>query len=184
METWIEQARLMITECECSEKEKRQRIVESLKGPALELIRAVRFSNPEASALQYLEAVESTFGSSDSGEDLYFKFRLLRQSTGQTLSEFLRRIEKMLSKVVERDGLSPGLVDKVRIKQLVRGAVNSDMMLLQLRLRERKHYPPSFLNLLKEIRKAEESEASRHRMSAKAKAIQYREDERASTSVI
>ncbi|RXN25500.1 Retrovirus-related Pol polyprotein from transposon 297 [Labeo rohita] len=184
METWIEQARLMITECECSGKEKRRRIVESLKGPALEIIRAVRFSNPEASALQYLEALESTFGSSESGEDLYFKFRLLRQSTGETLSEFLRRIEKMLSKVVERDGLSPGLIDKVRIEQLIRGAVNSDMMLLQLRLRERKNHPPSFLSLLKEIREAEESEASRHRMSAKAKAIQYREDERASTSVI
>ncbi|KAL1273006.1 hypothetical protein QQF64_028868 [Cirrhinus molitorella] len=57
-------------------------------------------------------------------------------------------------------------------------------MLLQLRLRERKSHPPSFLSLLKEIREAEESEASRHRMSAKAKSIQYREDERASTSVI
>ncbi len=184
METWIEQARLMITVCECSEKDKQRRIVESLKGPALEIIRAVRFSNPEASALQYLEALESTFGSSESGQDLYFKFRLMRQSTGETLSEFLRRIEKMLSKVVERDGLSPGLMDKVRIEQLIRGAVNSDMMLLQLRLRERKNHPPSFLSLLKEIREAEESEASQHRMSAKAKAIHYHEEERASTSVI
>ncbi|KAK3521100.1 hypothetical protein QTP86_015143 [Hemibagrus guttatus] len=35
------------------------------------------------------------------------------QNTGETLSEFLRRIEKILSKVIERDGLSPGLVDKV-----------------------------------------------------------------------
>ncbi len=117
----------------------------------MEIIRAVRFSNPEASALQYLEALESTFGSSESGEGLYFKFRLMRQSTGETLSEFLRRIEKMLTKVLERDGLSPGLVDKVRIEQLIRGAVNSDMMLLQLRLRERKDHPPSFLSLLKEI---------------------------------
>lgn len=83
METWIEQARLMITECECSEKEERRQIVESLKGPALEIIRAVRFSSHEASALQYLEALESTFGSSESGEELYFKFRLLRQSTGE-----------------------------------------------------------------------------------------------------
>ncbi|KAK3553316.1 hypothetical protein QTP86_033832, partial [Hemibagrus guttatus] len=113
MENWIDQARLMITECECSEKEKRRRIVESLKGPALEIVRAVRFSNPEASVLQYVEALGSTFGSSESGEDLYFKFRLMRQSTGETLSEFLRRIEKTLSKVIEHDGLSPGLVDKV-----------------------------------------------------------------------
>lgn len=70
------------------------------------------------------------------------------------------------------------------MEQLIRGAVNSDMMLLQLRLRERKNNSPSFLSLLKEIREAEESEAARHRMSAKAKAIQFHEDERASTSVI
>ncbi|XP_067264299.1 paraneoplastic antigen Ma1 homolog [Chanodichthys erythropterus] len=82
MENWIEQARLMITECECSEKEKRRRIVESLKGPALEIIKAVRFSSPDASALQYIEALESTFGTSESGEDLYFAFRLLRQNQG------------------------------------------------------------------------------------------------------
>ncbi|XP_026123035.1 paraneoplastic antigen Ma2 [Carassius auratus] len=112
METWMDQARLMITECDCSEKEKRRRIVESLKGPALDIIRAVRFSDPEASALQYLEALESTFGSSESGEDLYFKFRLMRQGTGEALSEFLRRMEKTLSKVVEREGLSLRLVDK------------------------------------------------------------------------
>ncbi len=68
------------------------------KDPALEIIRAVRFSNPEARALQYLEALESTFGSSESGEDLYFKFRLMRQNPGEALSEFLRRIDKALNK--------------------------------------------------------------------------------------
>lgn len=51
MENWIEQARLMITECDCSEKEKRRRIMESLKGHALEIVRAVWFSSSEASAL-------------------------------------------------------------------------------------------------------------------------------------
>lgn len=33
MEHWIEQAKMMIAKCECSEKEKRRRVVESLKGP-------------------------------------------------------------------------------------------------------------------------------------------------------
>ncbi len=184
MENWMEQARLMITECECSEKEKRRRVIESVKGPALEIIRAVRFSNPEADALQYLEALESTFGSSESGEDLYFKFRLMRQNSGELLSEFLRRIDKALNKVVERDGLSSRMVEKVCVEQLIRGAVHSDMMLLQLGLRERRERPPTFLSLLKEIREAEENEAARHRMTAKATSIHSHEDERVSSSVI
>ncbi|XP_065119122.1 paraneoplastic antigen Ma1 homolog [Paramisgurnus dabryanus] len=82
-ENWLEQARLMIFETECSTKEKRKRIVESLKGPALEVIKAVRVNNPDATALEYIEALESAFSTSESGEDLYFAFRLLRQEPGE-----------------------------------------------------------------------------------------------------
>lgn len=42
LDHWLEQARLMFEECDRSDREKRQRIVESLKGPALEIIQAVR----------------------------------------------------------------------------------------------------------------------------------------------
>lgn len=48
LDGWLEQAKLMVEECECTEKEKRRRLVESLKGPALEIIQAVRLSNPDA----------------------------------------------------------------------------------------------------------------------------------------
>lgn len=57
------------------------------------------------------------------------------------------------------------MVDKARLEQLLRGAVASDMMLVNLRLRERKTKPPSFLQLLKEIRAEEEYEASRQKIS-------------------
>lgn len=50
--------------------------MESLKGPAVDIIKAVRFSCPDADALQYIEALESMFGTLESGEDLYFAFRL------------------------------------------------------------------------------------------------------------
>ncbi len=122
-------------------------------------------------ARQYLEALESTFGSLESGEDLYFAFRLLRQRPGESLSDFLRRIEKSLTKVVQRGGLAPSNVDKARVEQLIRGAVESDMMLLQLRLRERKEHPPTFLSLLNEIREAEEIEVTRRKFTATAKPI-------------
>lgn len=171
MENWIEQAKLMIAESDCAEKEKRKRIVESLKGPALEIIKAVRLSNGDASASEYLVALESVFGTSESGEDLYFTFRLLRQNSGEALSEFLRRMEKSLTKVVQRGGLQPAQVDRVRIEQLLRGAVESDLMLLKLRLRERKESPPTFLKLLNEIREEEENEAARCKLDAMVKPV-------------
>lgn len=164
-ENWLEQAKLMVTECECSAKEKRKRVVESLKGPALELVKAVREDNPDATAQEYLEALESAFSTSESGEDLYFAFRLLRQEPGEILSDFLRRLERSLTLVIKRGGLTPQRADRARIEQLLRGAVESDIMMLKLRLRERKDNPPTFLRLLNEIREEEETEAVRRRFT-------------------
>uniref|UniRef100_A0AAR2JPL1 PNMA family member 1 n=1 Tax=Pygocentrus nattereri TaxID=42514 RepID=A0AAR2JPL1_PYGNA len=142
LENWLEQAKLMAEECGCPDREKRRRIVESLKSPDLGIFQAVKAANPEASPMEYVEAIESSFGSMESGEDLYFG-----------------------SKTVQRGGLPATSVDKVRVEQLLRGAVDSDLMLLQLRLRERKNNPPSFLKLLNEIKDEEELEVARQRMN-------------------
>jgi len=76
-EHWLEHARLMVEKSECSTEEKRRRIMESLKGPAV--VKAVRTADPEVSPTLCLEAIESAFGSAETGEDLYFAFRLLQQ---------------------------------------------------------------------------------------------------------
>lgn len=166
LENWIEQAMTMVEECGCSDREKRKRIIESLKGPALETIRAVRITNPEADAVEYIQALECSFGTAVSGEDLYFDFRLLRQQSGEKLSEFLRRIERALTKVVKRGGLPSSSADKVRVEQLIRGSTDSDLLILHLRLRERKKNPPSFLQLLNEVREEEEYEATRQKLNS------------------
>lgn len=95
LDNWLEQAQLMIDECDCSEKEKR--IVESLKGPALEIIQAVRCNDPGASPEDYLTTLENVFGISESGENLYFTFRSMQQKPGERLSDFLRRLKKGLT---------------------------------------------------------------------------------------
>ncbi len=112
LENWIEQAMLMVEESDRSEKEKKLRIVESLRGPALEIIQAVRFTNSEASPKEYLAAIESAFGSSESGEDLYFKFRALRQRHGECLSDFLRRLEKIWSELYKEEAYLPSWLEK------------------------------------------------------------------------
>uniref|UniRef100_A0AAQ4P6T0 ribonuclease H n=1 Tax=Gasterosteus aculeatus aculeatus TaxID=481459 RepID=A0AAQ4P6T0_GASAC len=164
LEHWLEHAHLMVEESECSAKEKRRRIMECLKGPALAVVKAVRTADPEVSPARCLEAIESAFGSAETGEDLYFAFRLLQQQPKERLSDFLRRLELSLTKVVRRGGLPPGRVDHARVEQLLRGAVHSDMMLVQLKLRERKADPPTFLELLSDIRNEEEYESSRKKL--------------------
>ncbi|XP_053277879.1 paraneoplastic antigen Ma2 homolog [Pleuronectes platessa] len=168
---WLEQAWLMVEETECSDREKRRRIIGSLKGHALEIVKAVRHTHSDASPKEYLEALESAFGSAESGDDLYFAFRLMQQQKGEKLSDFLRRLERSLAKVIQRGGLPASCMDRARLEQLLRGAIDSDLMLIQLRLRERKAVPPSFLQLLTEIRAEEEYETSRKKLSASSKRI-------------
>lgn len=175
LDHWLEQAWLMVEESECTDREKKRRLMESLKGPALEIVKAVRDSSLDASPAEFLEALDSAFGTAESGDDMYFAFRLMQQQPGEKLSDFLRRLERSLSKVVQRGGLPSSCKDRARVEQLLRGAISSDLMLMQLRLRERKARPPTFLQLLSEIRAEEEYEASRMRLNTSVNQVQAKQ---------
>ena len=113
----------------------------------MDIAQAVRSNNPDATPDDYLTALEKAFGSTESGEDVYIAFRSMQQHPGERLSDFLRRIECSLTKVIQNGGLDTSLRDRARVEQLLRGAVESDLMLVQLHLRERKHRPlPPFLH--------------------------------------
>lgn len=79
VEYWIEQETMKVEGSDCPEKEKRRRIIESLRGPALEIVRSLRFSNPEVNSADYISAVDGAFGSPETGEDLYFAYCLIQQ---------------------------------------------------------------------------------------------------------
>lgn len=160
LDIWLKQATLLVEEGECSDKEKRRRILESLKGPALEIIQAVRLIQPDASSQDYIEAIETIFGRVESAEELYLSFRALHQQPGEHLSEFLRRSERSLVKVVQGGGLPASAANKARLEQLVKGST-SELMLLQLKIRERMENPPSFLNLLREVMEEEGRQAAK-----------------------
>ncbi|XP_037395031.1 paraneoplastic antigen Ma3-like [Pygocentrus nattereri] len=146
-------------------------IIESLKGPGLEIVRALRFTDPEAKPGEYLDALNCAFGSAESGEDLYFSFRLIQQKSGEKLSDFARRLEPFLARVVQKGGIMAKDMDRVRVEQVLRGAVGADLMLLQLRLKERRERPPKFLDLLSEIRAEEEYERSRHKVNPRVRQV-------------
>lgn len=80
----------MVEECNYSNREKHTRIVESLKGPALDIIQAVRLNNMDADALEYLRALENVIGTPECGKDLYFAFRSMHQQPGKNFSDFYR----------------------------------------------------------------------------------------------
>ncbi|KAK0134676.1 Paraneoplastic antigen Ma1 [Merluccius polli] len=177
LESWLEQAQLMLDECDCSVKEKKKRIVESVKGPAFEIIQAVRCNDADARPGDYLAALENAFGITKSGEDLYFAFRSMQQKSGERLSDYLRRLEKALAKAVQKGGLPPTSRDRARVEQLLRGAASeSDILLLQLRLKERLRNPPSFMDLLSEIRVEEDQKVTRRSLTTSAHTVRTAEE--------
>uniref|UniRef100_A0A672HQ96 Peptidase A2 domain-containing protein n=1 Tax=Salarias fasciatus TaxID=181472 RepID=A0A672HQ96_SALFA len=177
LENWLEQAQLMLDECEVSAREKKKRIVESVKGPAFEIIQAVRCNDADARPEDYLAALENAFGTTRSGEDFYFAFRSMQQKSGERLSDYLRRLEKALSKAVQKGGLPHTSRDRARVEQLLRGAASeSDILLLQLRLKERLRNPPSFMELLSEIRIEEDQKATRRNLTTSAHTVRTTDD--------
>ncbi|KAM9385753.1 paraneoplastic antigen Ma1 homolog [Pholidichthys leucotaenia] len=85
LEQWLEQAHLMVEESDCSDKEKCQCIMECLKGPALTVVKAIQTAEVDITPSKCLDAIESAFGSAESGEDLFFEFRLLQQEKNEKL---------------------------------------------------------------------------------------------------
>ncbi|KAL1258944.1 hypothetical protein QQF64_009521 [Cirrhinus molitorella] len=67
-------------------------------------------------------------------------------------------------------------MDRARLQQVLRGAIASDLMLVNLRLRERRERPPTFLQLLKEVRLEEEYEASRKKVNLFVQCVQSKQE--------
>ncbi len=85
---------------------------------------------------------------------------------------------------MQRGGIAPQRTDQARLEQLVRGSSESDLTLVHLRLRERKEKPPTFLQLLNEIREEEEYEASRRKLNPTVRQVQAREKTKSTPSEI
>lgn len=118
-----------------------------------------------ATPKEYIDVIENTFGTPETGEELYFAFRMLSQHPSETLFGFLRRMERVLNKLIQKGSLQPAAADRARLDQLIKGATRADLMLLNLRLREQRDQPPTFLQLLSEIRMEEEYQASHRKLN-------------------
>ncbi|MEE6473432.1 hypothetical protein FKM82_010019 [Ascaphus truei] len=126
---------------------KRKRITGSLRGPALDAINSLCVRSSEATVTNYLDVLESAYGTTESADDLYYKFRNSLQQDGEMFSEYLHRIEKLLYRVVLRGIIEAGPADKKRLEQIDRGALLDDLTVIRLRIRDRQEDPPTFEQL-------------------------------------
>lgn len=160
-DAWIAQATQMIDEWKCADSTKKQRIVESLKGPAADVVMFLKVGNPSATARDYLVALETAYGTTESGQDLMVKFKCTYQDEGEKLSHYLYRLDKLLHRVLLKEGIALEDMDRARMEQVVKGALTQDMVALRLRMTHKLREPPSFSQLLREVREEEDLISSR-----------------------
>ncbi|XP_059819440.1 uncharacterized protein LOC132390922 [Hypanus sabinus] len=154
-ETWIERTSLMLEEWPGSEEEKRQRLLGSLRGLAATTIRELKAEKPGAAVEECLEVLEGAFGLSGEPWLLLAEFQRLEQWRGEKLSKYIFRMEGMLSGLRRRGVVKATDVASVRMSQLFSGSLEEDKVAWTIRQAYRKGPPPSFGQLIREVREEE-----------------------------
>ncbi|XP_016409821.1 paraneoplastic antigen Ma1 homolog [Sinocyclocheilus rhinocerous] len=154
-ESWMEQAAQMIGEWQCAETVKRQRIVESLRGPAADIVRFLKVSSPTSTAADYLRALDIAYGSTESESDLMVKFGSTYQEPGEKLSAFLYRLDKILHRIFLKGCVQVEDLNRRRMEQIIKGALTTDIVAMRLRVTYSLRDPQNFSDLLREVREEE-----------------------------
>lgn len=183
-DAWAEQTTHMLDEWQCSDVVKRQRVAESLKGAAADIVRGLRVTNPQANANDYLKALETAFGTTDSSADLMVRFRNTFQQEGEKLSAYLLRLDKLLHTVHRKGGIEVVDMNRARIDQVARGSLAHDLVALRIRLTYKLKPPPSFTDLLRDVREEEEMILERPSVKKGASLAIGRRAECATASVV
>uniref|UniRef100_A0A8C5QFI9 CCHC-type domain-containing protein n=1 Tax=Leptobrachium leishanense TaxID=445787 RepID=A0A8C5QFI9_9ANUR len=153
-EEWVEQAMQALDEWDVPEAQKKQRITESLKGPASEAVRNLKLSKKDCTVLDYLNVLEEVFGRTEKAAELVYQYEHTYQRKGERMTEYMRRLDKILHQILLKKGAEPAEVDKIRIKQNLRGSQPLDPVMLQLRSRAG-NQELKYLELIQAVREEE-----------------------------
>ncbi|XP_036915127.1 paraneoplastic antigen-like protein 5 [Sturnira hondurensis] len=159
-EVWLEHVTETMQMWQVSEVEKRRRLLESLCGPALSIMRVLQVNNDSMTVEQCLDALKQIFGNKEDYRTSQFKFLQTCQEIGEKISMFLVRLEPLLQKAVQHSPLSVRSADMIRLKHVLARANVTSSLRGKLELLDRRGCPPTFLELMKLIRDEEEWETS------------------------
>ncbi|XP_063786155.1 paraneoplastic antigen Ma2 homolog [Pseudophryne corroboree] len=170
-EMWREAAIQHSEEWQCPEHIRRQRVVESLRGPAMGVIQATRRSNPTATLRDYIEALDFSFGTLEDVGDLLARLNGTYQEYGETLTHYIYRVDRLIYKIVDKGGLSPEIVNERRLKQVLKGALTNNPVAQRLRCTMSSALPPNLTDLVKEVKLEEVQIENREKSVRKVKLV-------------
>uniref|UniRef100_F1S2C6 PNMA family member 6E n=1 Tax=Sus scrofa TaxID=9823 RepID=F1S2C6_PIG len=159
-ESWLDHANDMLYLWRhVSERERRRRLVESLGGPALDLLCGLLARDADMAAQDCLAALVQVFGDQDSPVTARLRFATCAQRPQETLFAYVMRLEGLLQAAVETEAIHPATADQARARQVLMRARPNDTLQTKLRRLRLERRPPGFVGLLRLIRESEAWEA-------------------------
>lgn len=157
-EAWLEHTTEVLRMWQVPDWEKRRRLMECLRGPALQVVSGLRAHNSAITVDECLAALQQVFGRVESRKIAHVKFCQAYQEAGERVSSFVVRLEPLLQRAVEKNAVSRRNVNQARLKQVLNAAVLPDKLRERLKLLRQRRRPPGFLALVKLLREEEEWE--------------------------
>ncbi|XP_070147303.1 paraneoplastic antigen Ma6E [Ovis canadensis] len=155
-ESWLDHANDMLYLWRhVTEMERRRRLVESLGGPALDLLCSLLAEDPNLAAQDCLMALVEAFGSKDPRVTARLKFMTCAQRPQESLFAFVMRLEGLLQSALGKGAMHPAIADQLRARQVLMRARPNNLMQNKLKRMRMERRPPSFVAMLQLIRETE-----------------------------
>ncbi|RXN28207.1 zinc finger CCHC domain-containing 12-like protein [Labeo rohita] len=161
-DTWRTSVDFVLRDPTISKLHGSRKILDSHLPPAADIVKHL---GPEAPPSDYLQLLDSAFGTVEDGDELLAKFMNTLQNAGEKPSTYLSRLQAALSVAVKRGGVLPSEADRHLLKQFCRGCWDNNLI-ADLGLEQKRENPPSFSQLLLMLRIEEDKyETKAKRMS-------------------
>ncbi|XP_053296256.1 zinc finger CCHC domain-containing protein 12-like [Pleuronectes platessa] len=156
-DTWRNSVELILKDPAVSDVQRSRKILDSLVSPAANVVKPLGL---QALPTAYLELLDSAFGIVEDGDELFAVFLNTFQNSGEKPSQYLHRLQTVLSRAQKRGGVSATEVDKHLLRQFCRGCWE-DVLITDLQLERKRDNPPPFPEMLLQLRVEEDKRSAK-----------------------
>lgn len=170
-ESWLFHTTQMMKAWQVPDAEKRRRLLESLRSPASDVIRALKINNPSIEVPECLRALEQIFGLIQNPREMQVKYLRTHQKDEENVYAYILRLEPLLQKLVERGAIEREVMNQARLDQVIAGVWDKALS-KRLALLEEGDSAPGLLDLLQKIKVQEAAEVEKEEVILQAKLIE------------
>ena len=166
-EEWVRQVELVLEDDSSSDRYKKQKLLSSLHTPALDLARSLG----DVSAQDLFKHLEGLYGSTTNGVKLLHEFFKMQPGQGEKSTDFLQRLGVKLNKVAKKGAIQESQVNETLLTHF-KATCADDRLSSVLHVKFDHSKPPTFQDLMREVKRIEELNITQRRDLSRCKTSQ------------